>query len=87
MKGYSRLKQSKNKRGGETMAYTPELSQRGNATLRRLAWHLGKAMSKSLEMLIEMTGMEMAELEPGEVCIKCKDNSICNQCPFNPKDQ
>ena len=65
------------------MAYTPELSQIGSGTLRRLAWYVGKPMTKSLEMLIELMAMKMAEMRPGEVCSKCKDNSICEVCPFN----
>ena len=70
------------------MAYTPELSQIGSATLRRMAWHMGKPMTKSLELLIEMTATKMAEIRPGEVCSKCRDNSICEICPFNsqPKE-
>ncbi len=67
------------------MAYTPELSQRGSATLRRLAWHLHKPMTKSLEMLIELTAVKMAEVRPGEVCAKCRDDTICEVCPFNTK--
>ena len=66
------------------MAYTPELSQIGSATLRRLAWYMGKPMTKSLEMLIGMTAIKMAEVKPGEVCSKCRDNIICEICPFKP---
>jgi recombinational DNA repair protein RecR len=65
------------------MAYAPQLSKIGSATLRRLAWHLRKPMTKSLEMLIEMTATKMAEMRPGEVCSKCKDDSICEWCPFH----
>ena len=65
------------------MAYTPELSQLGSASLRRLAWYMGKPMTKSLEMLIEMTATKMAEMKPGKVCSRCKDNSICEVCPFS----
>ena len=65
------------------MAYSPQLSQIGSATLRRLAWYMGKPMTKSLEMLIGLTAMKMAEVGPGEVCIKCKDDSICEWCPFH----
>jgi len=65
------------------MAYTPELSQLGSATLRRLAWYMGKPMTKSLEMLIGMTAMKMAEIRPGEVCSKCRDDRICAWCPFH----
>jgi len=65
------------------MAYTPQLSQIGSATLRRLAWYLQKPMTKSLEMLIELTATKMAEVKPGEVCSKCKDDSICEWCPFH----
>jgi len=65
------------------MAYTPELSQIGSATLRRLAWHLQKPMTKSLEMFIEMTAIKMAEVRPGKVCSRCQDDSICRECPFS----
>ena len=64
------------------MAYTPELSQIGSTTLRRFAWHLRKPMTKSLEVLIELTAMKMAEVRPGEVCKRCKDDSICEECLF-----
>jgi hypothetical protein len=66
------------------MAYTPELSYRGSATLRRLAWFRGKPMSKTLEALLEATGRTMAEIRSGEVCAKCKDNSTCKECAFQP---
>jgi len=65
------------------MAYTPELSQAGSATLRRLAWYMEKPMTKSLERLIEMTAMKMAEVKSGEVCSKCRDDRICEWCPFH----
>ncbi|MFH1934235.1 MAG: hypothetical protein ABIN18_22005 [Pseudomonadota bacterium] len=64
------------------MAYTPELSQKGSATLRRLAWHFRKPMTKSLEVLIELTAMKMAEVRPDEVCNKGRDDRICELCPF-----
>ena len=66
------------------MAYTPELSQVGSATLRRLAWYMGKPMTKSLETLIGLMAIKMAEVKPGEVCSKCRDNNICEICPFKP---
>jgi len=47
------------------MAYTPELSQIGSATLRRLVWYMGKPMTKSLELLIEFMAVKMAESKPG----------------------
>ena len=43
------------------MAYTPELSQLGSATLRRLAWYMGKPMTKTLENLMEFKAIKMAE--------------------------
>ena len=66
------------------MAYTPELSYRGSATLRRLAWLRGKPMTRTLEALMEATGRMMAEVRPGEVCAKCKDSSTCEECSFQP---
>jgi hypothetical protein len=65
------------------MAYTPELSQRGSANLRRLAWFRGKPMTETLEALLEATVKTMAEIRSGEVCAKCKDDSICEECPFH----
>ena len=34
------------------MAYSPELTDRGSATLRRLAWLAGQPMTKTLERLV-----------------------------------
>ena len=64
------------------MPYTPELSQIGSATLRRLAWHFQKPMTKFLEMLIELTATKMAEMRPREVCSRCRDDRICEVCPY-----
>ena len=64
------------------MAYTPELSCRGSATLRRLAWFRGKPMTQTLEALLEATGRTMAEIRSGEVCTKRKDDSTCEECAF-----
>jgi len=44
---------------------------------------MGKPMTKSLEMLIGMTAVKMAEVKPGEVCSKCRDDRICEECPFH----
>jgi hypothetical protein len=67
------------------MAYTPELSREGSATLRRLAWFLGKPMTSTLETLIELTGSRMALTKPGEVCETCRDRTKCATCVFNPE--
>jgi len=69
------------------MAYTPELTRSGSATLRRLAWFRGKPMSKTLEKLLEATGRTFAEMRPGEVCGRCKDKSICDHCLFNDQSK
>jgi len=66
------------------MAYAPDLSYRGSATLRRLAWFRGKPMTKTLEALLEATGRTMAEIRPGEICAKCKDDTACDECSFHP---
>ena len=66
------------------MAYTPELSYRGSATLRRLAWFRRKPMTKTLEALLEATGRTMAQIRPGDVCAKCKDGSTFVECAFQP---
>jgi len=66
------------------MAYTPELSARGSATLRRLAWQQGKPMTKTLE---EIIGQAAKKSKPGAVCSSCRDKSKCSICGFNPSLQ
>jgi len=64
------------------MAYTPELSQEGSATLRRLAWHLNKPMTRTIQIVIE----EYSEsVEREQICKSCRDKTKCNECIFNGK--
>jgi hypothetical protein len=53
------------------MAYTPELSCENNCNLRRLAWFLGRPMTETLETVIELLSVRMAEINPGEVYVLC----------------
>jgi hypothetical protein len=65
------------------MAYTPELSQIGSATLRRLAWSINKPMTETLEIVVE----EYSKSKQSEqVCILCRDKTKCLNCIFNDKD-
>ena len=68
------------------MAYTPELSLRGSATLRRLAWFLGAPMTRSLEFLVEVAAMKTSQMKPGAVCEFCRDQSKCSICAFNTSE-
>ena len=68
------------------MAYTPELSLRGSATLRRLAWFMGAPMTRSLEFLVEVTARHTAQVKPGAVCEFCRDKSKCSICAFNTSE-
>ena len=62
------------------MAYTPELSDYHSATLRRIAWSLGKPMTKSIETVFDNLD---TMIDPVKVCEKCKDRSKCESCYFN----
>jgi len=65
------------------MAYTPELSQEGSATLRRLAWSLNKPMTRTLEIVVE----EYAKAKQAEqICTSCRDKTRCDECIFNGKN-
>ncbi len=59
-----------------TLAYTPELSDYHSGTLRRIAWALGKPMTKTLHTLFDSLDLI---IEPGKVCEKCKDRSLCDE--------
>jgi recombinational DNA repair protein RecR len=63
------------------MAYTPELSQAGSATLRRLAWSFNKPMTQTLEIVVEEYSKAQ---EPEHVCLVCRDKTKCDSCVFNP---
>ena len=65
------------------MAYTPELSSRGSATLRRMAWFKKEPMTKTLERLIESTARHTAQISNGTICTACKDRSKCSICAFH----
>ena len=68
------------------MAYTPELSLSGSATLRRMAWFKKEPMTKTLEGLIESTARHTAQISNGAICKLCKDQSKCPVCAFNPNE-
>jgi hypothetical protein len=44
-------------------------------------------MTDTLEALRHATGLTMAKVRPGEVCTKCRDKSICAECPFHSPDE
>jgi hypothetical protein len=65
------------------MAYTPELSLESSQTLRRIAWALDKPMTEAIEIVIKNITMF---IDPKKVCEKCRDNSLCSDCIFSPKN-
>ena len=62
------------------MAYTPELSQEGSSTLRRLAWSLNKPMTQTLEIVVEEYSKSV---ERERICKLCRDKTKCDHCLFN----
>jgi hypothetical protein len=69
------------------MAYTPELSRQGSATLRRLAWFQGRPMTRTLERIVIESAETSARSDPGAVCLKCRDNSRCDSCVFGSQSR
>ncbi|RLC24909.1 MAG: hypothetical protein DRH93_03380 [Deltaproteobacteria bacterium] len=62
------------------MAYTPELSDKDSATLRRIAWAMDIPMTETLTRMFETM---VDAIDPSRVCSKCKDKSKCLQgCVF-----
>ena len=62
------------------MAYTPELSQRWSGGLRRIAWALEVPMTTAMVAIFEHI---TKTINTDIICSSCKDNSFCDQCPFN----
>lgn len=62
------------------MAYTPELNESASATLRRIAWSLGKPMTQTMNAIfIKLPTL----MDKEKVCETCRDPSACNICGFN----
>lgn len=64
------------------MGYTPELTDYHSATLRRIAWALGRPMTKTLEVIFDNLDLI---IDPEKVCDKCKDNTLCPRCYLNTR--
>lgn len=64
------------------MAYTPELTQKNSATLRRIAWAADRPMTTTLQEIISCMGRIV---DRRKICAKCKDRSKCSDCVFNKK--
>lgn len=61
------------------MAYTPELSKRNSGILRRLAWGMGKPMTKATVEILEFLPHI---IDKKKVCGSCRDKSFCKECIF-----
>jgi len=61
------------------MAYTPELSMKASSTLRRIAWAVGKPMTKTAEDIMDFLPQV---IDKKLVCKKCRDKTKCNDCVF-----
>ena len=64
------------------MAYTPELSLRHSGILRRIAWAYEVPMTRAIEGILEQTSKY---IDGKKVCEACRDNSFCEECPFEGK--
>ena len=62
--------------------YTPEFTYSQGVTFRRLAWSLNLPMTKVMKEIVKFLP---AIYPSSEVCPKCKDNTKCEDCGFNPK--
>ena len=61
------------------MAYTPELSMNGSATLRRMAWAGKVTMTKAIDEAIQILSRQM---DRQAVCAACRDRK-CEFCYFS----
>jgi hypothetical protein len=64
----------------EKRVYTPDFSAQTSAAVRRLAWSMGKPMTKAVELLV----MALPAIkDPSKVCLACQDRSDCKGCIFS----
>jgi hypothetical protein len=64
----------------EKRIYTPQFSAQASAAIRRLAWSMGKPMTKAVEQLVLALP---AIKDPTIICLACKDTSDCKACIFS----
>ena len=62
------------------MAYTPEFSMQASSTLRRIAWAVGKPMTKTAEDIMQFLPQI---IDKKIVCKNCRDKSKCKNCVFH----
>ena len=62
------------------MAYTPNLTQRHSAALRRIAWTLKIPMTRAMGEIFDYLGNK---LDKNKICQACRDKTNCSSCPFN----
>jgi len=63
----------------EKRVYTPQFSAPASAAIKRLAWSMGKPMTKAVESLVLALP---AIVEPSKICLSCQDMSECKACIF-----
>ncbi|TGM10271.1 hypothetical protein EHQ81_19380 [Leptospira selangorensis] len=66
------------------MAYSPRLSLESSRTLRRIAWALGKPMTKTSEDIIAYL---VNSLNEDAICQTCRDKTKCGTCHFKLGNQ
>jgi hypothetical protein len=66
------------------LGYTPELTDYHSATLRRIAWALGKPMTKTIEIIFDSLDLI---IDPVKVCEKCKDKTQCDGCYLKTRER
>lgn len=66
------------------MAYTPELSTQESGMLRRIAWAIGRPMTKTMNIIFE----RLPEIYDRQmVCNACRDKSKCPSCGFRNEEE
>jgi len=64
------------------MPYTPALNEELICTLRRMAWHAEKPMTKVLEEAVIARAKKFSQ---AEICSACLDSSKCELCLYGAK--
>jgi len=62
------------------MVYSPRFSAETSAIIKRLAWSMGKPMTKAVEQLVMALP---AIVDPAKICLACQDKTNCKACIFS----
>ena len=66
------------------LTYTPKLTEKHSAIVRRIAWGFDIPMTKVMSHFIELSA---SLINKKQICTNCRDKSFCSNCIFTNRQR